>query len=124
MVLHKWKGVQLRDSIAVNGGTIQISASVSPTNATNKNVEWSIDNAAIATISSTGLLKPVENGTVTVSATAKDGSGKVATKTITISGQITQVTDIAVDGVVKDANGSITQTGIKKLIGPIIRLYK
>ena len=85
------------DTITTNGGTLQINASVSPTNATNKDIIWSVDNTAIATISATGLLKPVVNGTVTVSATAKDGSGKVATKTVTISNQVTQVTDITVN---------------------------
>ena len=95
-----------------------MNASVLPTNATNKDITWSVDNTAIATISSTGLLKAVANGTVTVNATANDGSGKVATKTITISGQIAQVTGITVAGVIKDANGKITQSGIKKLIGP------
>ena len=95
-----------------NGQTLQISASVSPTNATNKDIIWSVDNNAIATISSTGLLNPVGNGTVTVSATAKDGSGKVGSKKITISNQAVQITDITVDGVIGDT------TGIKRLIGP------
>ena len=106
------------DTITTNGQTLQISASVSPTNATNKDIIWSVDNNSIATISSTGLLKPVGNGTVTVSATAQDGSGKVGSKTITISNQVTQVTDITVDGVIEDTSGNITQSGIKRLIGP------
>ena len=100
------------DTITTNGQTLQISATVSPTNATNKDIIWSVDNNAIATVSSTGLLIPVGNGTVTVSATAKDGSGKVGSKTIKISNQVTQITDITVDGVIGDT------TGIKRLIGP------
>ena len=106
------------DTITTNSQTLQMSATLSPTNATNKDITWSVDNTSIATITSTGILKPVGNGTVTVYATAKDGSGKVGSKTITISNQVTQVTDITVDGVIKNASGVITQAGIKKLIGP------
>jgi hypothetical protein len=49
-----------------------------------------------ATISSTGLLTAVTNGTVTVKATAKDGSGVVGSAVITISGQVTPPETFAV----------------------------
>lgn len=78
-------------SITISGGDItdgnpkQFTASVLPTNAINKNITWSVSSVA-ATISSEGLLTPKLNGTVTVFATATDGSGKVGQVTITISG--------------------------------------
>jgi uncharacterized protein YjdB len=61
------------DSVAV-GGTIQIGAEITPTDADNKSVTWSVDDASIATVDSNGLLTGVAPGTVTVSATSVDGS--------------------------------------------------
>ena len=43
-----------------------------------------------ASISSTGLVTAVDNGTVTVRATANDGSGVYGTLTITISNQVNE----------------------------------
>jgi len=51
-------------------------------------MKWSVVNGTgEAMISSTGLLTAVANGTVTVKATATDGSGVVGTFDILISGQ-------------------------------------
>jgi len=62
--------------ITVNGGTLQMYASVLPENATDKTVTWSLVNrTGEATISASGLLQAVSEGTVTVTATANDGSG-------------------------------------------------
>ncbi|MBS4020836.1 MAG: cell wall-binding repeat-containing protein [Dethiobacter sp.] len=67
-------------------GTLQMSAAVSPASATNQNVTWSVANVTgSAEISSTGLLRALGNGTVTVTATAQDGSGVTGQETITIS---------------------------------------
>jgi len=62
--------------ITVNGGTLQMYASVLPENAADKTVTWSLVNGTgEATISASGLLQAVSEGTVTVMATANDGSG-------------------------------------------------
>lgn len=42
--------------------------------ATNKEVSWSVDNEAIAMIAEDGTLIPLKNGTVIITALAKDGS--------------------------------------------------
>lgn len=98
-------------SITEDGGTLQLNLNITPTTATNKSVKWSIksgqDKATIN--SSTGLLKAVTNtnGTpVTVQAEALDGSGVVATKDVTISGQKIKVSKITIDG-----PDSVTGTG-------------
>ena len=62
----------------------QLTATVAPTNALNKTLTWSSTNAAVATVSSTGLVTPVANGSTTIRATANDGSGVVASKTVTV----------------------------------------
>jgi hypothetical protein len=67
------------------GSTLQLYATVSPANATNNTVTWSVvDGTGTATISSDGLLTAVESGIVTVKATANDGSGIFGTLDIVI----------------------------------------
>jgi hypothetical protein len=57
-------------SITVDDGTLQMIATVIPNNATDKSVVWSVVNGTgTASISSTGLLKALTDGTVTVVAT-------------------------------------------------------
>ncbi|AFA49424.1 Ig-like domain-containing protein [Acetobacterium woodii] len=68
------------------GSTLQMNAIVTPEDATNNKVIWSVANGTgMASISSTGLLTAVKVGTVTVKATARDGSEKNGTKLITIT---------------------------------------
>jgi xyloglucan-specific exo-beta-1,4-glucanase len=50
--------------------TVQLSAEVIPSDATNKNVIWSSINPAVATINSTGLLKGMKTGSSIISAMA------------------------------------------------------
>jgi hypothetical protein len=80
------------DTISEDLGTLQMSAAVTPENASNTDVTWSVENFidgtnGRATISPTGLLTAIENGTVRVRATARDGSGVYGEKDITITGQ-------------------------------------
>ncbi len=66
-------------------GAFSSRATVSPANATNKSVTWSVVNGTgQATISATGLVTAITNGTVTARATANDGSGVFGTLVITI----------------------------------------
>ena len=50
------------------------TAIVTPDYTTNKEVSWSVDNEAIAMIAEDGTLTPLRNGTVIITASAKDGS--------------------------------------------------
>lgn len=69
------------------GETILITASVLPTNASNKGIIWSWESKDGASIILTnGAVKAMKAGTVTVTAKAADNSGKSATCTITITG--------------------------------------
>ena len=68
-------------------GTLQMIAAITPENATNKAVTWTVDDPSKAEISSTGLLTAKADGTVNVTATAKDGSGVTGKATVTISNQ-------------------------------------
>ena len=82
------RGLDDVNSITIKDGTLQMTATVLPTNATNPNVIWSVTNGAgNATIDANGLLTAVSDGTVIVSAVAADGSGIHGEITINISGQ-------------------------------------
>jgi len=66
------------------GGTLQMSAIVSPSTATDKTVTWTVNDATIATISNTGLITANKAGSVTITATAKDGSDIFGQANITV----------------------------------------
>ena len=54
------------------GKTINLIATVEPENATNKEIKWESSNTSIATVSNTGVVTGVANGTVTITATSLD----------------------------------------------------
>lgn len=60
---------------------VTLKATVTPSNAYNKGVTWKSSNTKVATVSSSGVVttkKKMGGKTVTITATAKDGSGKKA----------------------------------------------
>lgn len=71
-------------------GTLQFTTSyITPSNTTDQTFVWSVINGTgSATISTGGLLTAITNGTVTVRATAHDGSGVYSDMTITLSNQV------------------------------------
>ncbi len=71
-------------SIAVDA-TQQLTATISPSNATNKNVTWSSDATSVATVSSTGLVTAKAAGTATITVTSAADNTKKATATITVT---------------------------------------
>lgn len=88
-----------KSAINTDDGTLQLSAVVTPSNATNKTVIWSISSGTDkAKVSSSGLVSALDNGTATAKATANDGSGVYGTLTITISNQVNPVTGITIRG--------------------------
>lgn len=56
------------------GETIQLTATVTPDNATNKAVTWSSANSNVATVNGSGLVTVVGNGVTTITATTADGN--------------------------------------------------
>ena len=63
------------------GKKVTLKAIVTPSNAYNKGVTWKSSNTKVATVSSSGVVTTKEKmggKTVTITATAKDGSGKKA----------------------------------------------
>ena len=76
-------------TLEVNG-TVGLSATVSPSNASNQKITWSTSNSKVATVSN-GTVTAIGAGTATITATA-DGSNVKATATITVNAP-TQKTD-------------------------------
>ncbi|MCB8998789.1 MAG: Ig-like domain-containing protein [Bacteroidales bacterium] len=96
-------------SITSEAGSLQMIATVSPGTATNKSVTWSVENfSGKASISASGLLTAIDNGTVMVKATSNDGTNITGSKTITISNQY-----------ISFADGSVLKDGGFETNGPI-----
>ena len=73
-------------SVALEEGkTQQLTANITPDNASNKTVSWSSNNTNIATVSSTGLVTAKTVGTVTITVKANDGSNQTATCRVTVN---------------------------------------
>ena len=65
--------------------TAQFTTSFTPSNTTFQSVDYSVNDMAIATIDSSGLLFPLASGIVTVTATTTDGTNLSDTQNITIT---------------------------------------
>ena len=59
--------------LTAGGGTMALAVTVEPANATDKTVTWSSSDNTIATVSATGVITGLKEGTVTITATSKDG---------------------------------------------------
>ena len=79
----------------VAGATTTLTATVAPSNATNKNVTWSSSNTAIATVSTAGIVTGVAAGTATITVTTTDGA-KTATCAVTVTSATVAVTGVTV----------------------------
>jgi uncharacterized repeat protein (TIGR02543 family) len=80
----------------VGGTAATLTATISPSNAANKNVIWSSNAESIATVAGNGMtatVTAVSNGTATITAKTEDG-GLEATCTVTVK---THVTGVSLD---------------------------
>ncbi len=66
------------------GDTLKLTATVSPSDATNKEIEWSSSVAGVATVDGTGLVTAQKPGRAVITAEAKNGSGVSASCEITV----------------------------------------
>ena len=65
---------------------------ISPSNAANKSVKWTSSNENVAKVSTTGVIKPVKNGTCKIIATTTDGTNLSASIDITVDIKATKIT--------------------------------
>lgn len=76
----------------VKNQTVNVKATIAPSNAANKTVRWKSSNTKAAKVDSNGNIKGIANGSATITATAQDNSKvykrvtvKVSTKTVKIN---------------------------------------
>jgi uncharacterized protein YjdB len=74
------------------GETGQLTAAISPANATNKGLVWSSSNNAVATVSATGLVTGLGAGTATIVISSDESPSIFATCAVTVSVPVTGVT--------------------------------
>ena len=74
-----------------------LTATVTPTNATNAAVTWTSSNTAVATVSANGLIKAIAKGTATITCKATDGSGIYRKCTVTVKQPVTSIALSATD---------------------------
>lgn len=86
------------DTTTEVGNTIQLSAVVSPANASNKSVTWSSSNDDLATVNENGLVTTKTAGNVIITATSVSNSSIKATYTITISAKIEDKDRLVTEG--------------------------
>jgi len=82
--------------ILEKGETLSLSATVSPSNATNKSVTWSSSNTSVAAVSSSGVVTAKSVGTATITVKTSDGS-KTAKCTITVKEGTVAVTGVSLN---------------------------
>ena len=75
----------------VIGETVQITATVIPSDATDKNILWSSANPSVATVSNGGLVTAVAEGSTEITASA---GGKKASCKVTVSKKVVEVSSV------------------------------
>ncbi len=102
-------GVSLnKSSLDLNDGdTYTLKATVTPSDATNKELTWTSDDKDVATVNSTGKVTAKGEGTCTIKATAKDGSGEYDTCDVTV-GEDGSDLRLSNDSIDMESNDEIT----------------
>lgn len=73
------------------GETVKLSATVQPSNATDKEVTWSSSKQSVATITQDGLVTAISEGTSNITAMA---GGKTGTCVVTVSKKVVEVSSV------------------------------
>ena len=71
--------------------TPSFRTTITPSNATNKEVKWTSSNENIAVVSENGIVTPVKNGTCKIIATTTDGTNLSASIDITVDFKVTSI---------------------------------
>ncbi|MCL2027783.1 MAG: Ig-like domain-containing protein, partial [Bacteroidales bacterium] len=87
--------------------TQQLTPTITPANATNKNVTYESNNTAVATVNANGLITAVAVGNATITVKTADGA-KTATCAVTVTAATVPVTGVTVSPTT--ANLTVNQT--------------
>lgn len=78
-------------------GILTLVATITPENATNKNVAWSSSNETIATVDGSGAVKALAEGQAVITVKTVDG-GSTATATITVKKEAVESKTVELEG--------------------------
>ena len=93
--------------------TVKLNATVLPENADNKNVHFTSDNDAVATVDDNGLVTALSSGEAVITVITEDGK-KTAKCKITVEKEIIQLKTITITNAPAELeNGAQVQLGIK-----------
>ena len=95
------------------GGTYTLTATVAPTNATQKTVNWLSSNENVAQVSDAGKVTTIAPGYCSIYAKADDGSGKFAKCLIHVKGTAGSRSDV-------NGDGQVTVTDAEVVIDEIL----
>ena len=104
-------------AVLTEGNSTQLTATVLPSNATNKTVTWTTSNSSVATVSSNGLVTAKAPGTATITATTTDGSNLSATCSLTV---VSQGTVLATSISLGKTNAEMNTGGTLQLIATVL----
>jgi len=79
-------------AITALDGKIDLDVTILPDDASIKSVVWSSDDPSVASVDAAGVVQAQNNGVVTITALAADGSGRSDTHVVTVSGQLSTPT--------------------------------
>lgn len=72
------------------GNFAQLVATISPANATNKNLSWTSNNAAVASVNSSGKITAKKEGSAVITCKSNDGTNKQASCSVTVVSSTTK----------------------------------
>ena len=105
-----------KKNITLKAGKVYtLKASVSPSKASNKTLVWKSSNNSIASVNSKGVVSAKEAGTVTITATAKDGSKKKASCKVTVKKASKPASDKRVSKIIVSSKKSVNINGTLQL---------
>ncbi|OAA92076.1 cell wall-binding repeat-containing protein [Clostridium ljungdahlii] len=137
-VVGAWDETQFRDvdSITLNktdltlnaNQTESLTATVSPSNATDKNVTWESSDKTVATVDSNGKVTAINSGTATITASSIDNTKGFRNYTpqsdsckVTVKSNGNIPSSISVTGITLDKTGTVAVGGtlqLKALVQP------
>jgi|GEM_PF-1365526 len=98
------------------GSTVQLTAAVTPADATDKTVTWKSSDPTVATVSSTGLVTGIKAGTVTVTAT--NTAGNTAQVPVTVAQKAVNSTSITLNVPSVTATDSASPVTVAATLSP------
>ena len=101
-------------------GTLTLTPTIAPANATNKSVTWTTSDASVVTVDANGVVTAQGLGTATITATATNGTADTgddltAIVTVTVAAPINALSEVGTVGAFTDVNGQ-TRLGIVTML--------